>query len=180
MRSPLFWMMILLLASSPAHADAPECQAKAAVISNFALFVEWPPTAFPNSGSPFVVGILGEDPFGSCLKQQLGDRVGTHPVEIRHLQQPDAAAGCHIVFVSRSEEQRLAQTVSALRNTGALIISDVADGMEFCRQGGMIALEMEGGKVRFDLNSDALAGAGLKIDSRLKRIAHSTRCGQGQ
>jgi hypothetical protein len=41
----------------------------------------------------------------------------------------------------------------------------------------MIGLLMEGRKVRFELNANAAAKAGLKIDSRLKRVAHSIDCG---
>lgn len=169
---------ILLLAYTPIHAEAPESQVKAAILANFALFVDWPPTAFSTPTSPFVACVLGKDPFGPLLKHEMGDSIGSHPVEIRHPGNAEAARECHIVYISPSEQPHLKQILSPLRNTSALIIGDSDDTSSFCREGGMIALAMQGNKVRFALNADAAAKAGLKIDSKLKRIASSTDCGE--
>jgi hypothetical protein len=62
-----------------------------------------------------------------------------------------------------------------LRKKNALIVSDVSGINQFLDQGGMIGLVMEGSKVRFVLNSEAMERAGLKADSRLKRIAKSVK-----
>lgn len=171
---------MLLFFEFPVQAETPEYQVKAAMLYKFAVFVEWPDKSFSSDTSPFVVGMLGKDPFGPWLQQEMGETsVGTHPVEIRHIEQ-DEAAGCHLVFISASEPPRLREMLILLRKTTtALIISDVSDISQFCRWGGMIGLVMEGGKVRFTLNSNAIVQAGLKIDSKLKRIALSTDCGRG-
>ncbi|HEX8949494.1 MAG TPA: YfiR family protein [Dissulfurispiraceae bacterium] len=171
--------LVLLFSQMPARAQAPEYQVKAAMLYKFALFVEWPAKAFASSDSPFVVCVLGKDPFGPYLQQEVGEaRVGTHPVEIRRMEKAENARGCHMVFISRSEESRLKQVLAPLRNTSVLIVSDTGDTSEFCRQGGMVGLVMDDGKVRFELNSKAAEQAGLKIDSRLKRIATSAECGE--
>ncbi len=170
--------VLLLLFPVSARAQAPEYQVKAAMLYRFALFVEWPAREFSTDTSPFVVCVLGKNPFGSWLRQEMGEtRVGTHPVEIRRMEKAEAARGCHMVFISRSEEGRLKQALDPLRNASVLIISDVSDINEFCLLGGMIGLVMEDDKVRFELNSKAAEQAGLKIDSRLKRIAKSAECG---
>src|SRR5690242_13839245 len=41
-----------------------EYQIKAEFIYNFAQFIEWPGSAFASPDAPFVIGILGDDPFG--------------------------------------------------------------------------------------------------------------------
>jgi len=46
---------------------AREYQVKAVFLFNFAQFVEWPPTAFPEATAPLVIGVLGADPFGAAL-----------------------------------------------------------------------------------------------------------------
>ena len=150
------------------------------MLANFALFVEWPPKAFTAADSPFVACILGSDPFGPWLKHELGERVESHPVEIRYLENAEAGPACHLVFISRSEQPRLKQELTALRNTSALIVSDCSDITDFCRNGGMIGFVMEGGKVRFELNASAAAKAGLIIDSKLKRVSGSAACGEGR
>jgi hypothetical protein len=159
----------------PVYAQAPEYQVKAAMLANFALFIEWPPVAFATQESPFVACVLGSDPFGPWLRHELGERVGTHPVEIRHPEEAEQARECHMVFISPSEEPRLAQVLLQLQTASVLSVGDIDN---FCREGGMVAFIMEGNKVRFDLNSGAAEKAGLGIDSKLKRVARSTQCGE--
>jgi hypothetical protein len=170
--------MILLASQTPAYAQAPEYQVKAAMLANFALFVDWPPTAFSRPDTPFVACVLGEDPFGPWLQHELGERVGTHPVVIRRLQDAQRARECHLVFISRSEQPRLAQVLSQLRTASVLSVSDIGEIGDFCREGGMVGFVMEGNKVRFDLNTGAAEKAGLNIDSKLKRVARSAACGE--
>src|SRR5258708_6944483 len=57
-----------------------EYDLKAAFLFNFVQFVEWPPEAFPATDSPIIIGILGEDPFGTSLDQIVANEV------IRNLQ----------------------------------------------------------------------------------------------
>lgn len=180
MRRVAAGIVMLLLGYTPVYAEATEYQVKAAMLANFALFVDWPTTAFPAADSPFVACVLGSDPFGRWLKHELGERVGNHPVEIRYPEKADAAAECHMVFISRSEQWQLKEVLASLRKTGTLIVSDARNVGAFCRNGGMIGFVMEGRKVRFDLNADAAAKAGLKIDSKLKRVSGSTLCGEGR
>ena len=179
MRRIALAIAMLLLGYTLVYAEATEYQIKAAMLANFALFVDWPPKAFSTAGSPFVACVLGVDPFGPWLKHELGSRVGSHPVEIRYLEKAEAAPDCHIVFISRSEQLRLNQELASLRNTSALIVSDCSDISTFCRNGGMIGFVMDGRKVRFNLNASAAAKAGLKIDSKLKRVSESAECGEG-
>src|SRR5260370_17228193 len=73
--SPLVWLVISVLmlsrgTASPAPTPtSPEYQLKAVFLFNFAQFVEWPPTAFPEAKAPLVIGVLGEDPFAPYLAQ---------------------------------------------------------------------------------------------------------------
>lgn len=173
--------LLLLVADLPAQAATPEYQVKAAILYKFAVFVEWPAKAFTSDTSPFVVCVLGKDPFGPWLQRELGEaRVGKRPVEIRHLEEGDAAGPCHLVFIAASEKHRLQKLLAPLRNTAALIVSDADDSIGFCRLGGMISIVTEKDKVRFHLNSKAIAQAGLTIDSRLKRVALSADCGEAK
>lgn len=169
---------ILLAWPVPLRAEAPEYQVKAAMLANFALFVDWPPTAFSSEAGPFIVYVLGEDPFGPWLKHEMGDRVGTHPVQIRHAGKAEEIGQCHLVFVCRSEQRRMKQELASLQKYNALIVSDAGRPGDFCRGGGMVALVMEGSKVRFELNAEAAEKAGLRFSSKLKRIARTAQCGE--
>ncbi len=72
----------------PGGAAAPvsEFQLKAVFLFNFAQFVEWPAAALPRAGAPFVIGVLGKDPFGPILDEVVqGETVNGHPLRHRAL-----------------------------------------------------------------------------------------------
>ena len=48
-------------------ASVSEYDVKAAFLLNIAKYADWPPQAHTGPGSPIVLGILGEDPFGPIL-----------------------------------------------------------------------------------------------------------------
>src|SRR6476646_5959554 len=62
---------------APRAEEAPfsEYQVKSAWLLNFARFVEWPPSSFPNAKAPFVVGVLGRGPLGRDLEQAFAGKV---------------------------------------------------------------------------------------------------------
>jgi hypothetical protein len=169
----LAWLLLLLPA--PAYAQSEEYRTKAEMLHKFALFVDWPAQAFAEKTSPFLVCLLGEDSFGELLHQQLGGlQVGDHPVEIRQVGSGEQARDCHLLFISRSEEERLAEILAQLRDGNVLTVSDI-DG--FCEQGGMIDFITGNGRMRFDLNATAAKEANLKIGSGLKGMARTVNCG---
>lgn len=165
--------LVLVWAGWPARAqsEAPEYQIKAALLYKVALFVEWPDRAFESPSSPFVVGVLGGDPFGPWLEQELGGmRIGDHPVEIRRLKRASQGRDCHMVFISRSDEMRLDEVLDELRSMPVLTVSDRSG---FCETGGMIGLVPHQNHVRIALNADSAERVGLTISATLQRVALS-------
>ena len=82
-------LLFLLLTGGPGlqaqTASSKEYQVKAAFLYNFSQFVEWPPEAFPQSQTPLVIGIIGDDPFGSSLDEIIrGEKVNGRPLIIQH------------------------------------------------------------------------------------------------
>lgn len=156
----------------PAHAapNAPtEYQLKAVFLFNFALFVDWPPSAFPSADTPFVIGVLGSDPFGDFLDETVrGEKVNNRPIVIQRFSDVDEIRVCHILFVSWSEEYRFASIMPALRSRGILTVSDAPS---FSRHGGIIRFATVENKIRLKINVDAAREAGLTISSKLLRPA---------
>ena len=56
-----------LACKSAASSEPGEYEIKAACLFKFLKYVDWPPTAFKAKKSPLVIGILGDNPFGSTL-----------------------------------------------------------------------------------------------------------------
>jgi hypothetical protein len=150
-------------------APNKEYQIKAVFLFNFAQFVEWPPRAFHDAHSPLVIGVLGEDPFGSYLDEAVrGEKIGDRPLVVRRYRRGDDLAGCHILFISRSEAGRLDPIVASLRGRSVLTVGE-DDG--FIREGGILRFVTENHKIRLKINMEAARAAGLTISSKLLRPA---------
>jgi hypothetical protein len=78
------------------------------------------------------------------------------------------AEGCHILFISRSERGRIPQI---LQDLGTAPVLTVADTDGFLDDGGIINFRLEGSKVRFEINQQAAERVGIKISSKLLRLA---------
>ncbi len=152
----------------PATVSA-EYRVKAGFLFNFPQFIEWPARAFATAQAPIVIGVLGEDPFGSYLDELVrGEKVGGHPIIVRRYRRGDDSADCHILFISGSEAGQFPKIVSALAGRSVLTVAD-EDGFE--RAGGMVRLAIENGKIRLRINPDAAKASGLAISSKLLRLA---------
>lgn len=163
----LAWMT---LCTSLSSAQGPtEHQVKAAFLYNFAKFVEWPIEAFATPASPLQLCVLGEDPFGSDLKDIVkGKVVAGHEVEVLNPDNLQQCKNCHILFVSPSERARARQILEALQDKSVLTIGDTKG---FAEQGGMINFVLENDRVRFEINLKAAERARLRISSKLLNVA---------
>lgn len=164
-----------LVAAGRIVAEPPpaEYQIKAVFLYNFAQFVDWPAKAFPQSQSPLVIGVLGDDPFGSYLDETVrGEKVNGRPLAVQRFRRIGEIRTCHVLFISRSESERLDQELSALKGRTILTVSDIDD---FIGRGGMIRLATEKGKVRVHINLDQVRGANLAVSSKLLRVAEIDR-----
>jgi hypothetical protein len=161
-------------AVTPANSHAqdsasPEYQLKAVFLFNFAQFVEWPAGAFAGPDAPLVIGVLGEDPFGSYLDETVrGETVNGRPLEVRRYSGVEEIGPCHILFVSRLRADRLQGVIDSLRGRSILTVSD-AEG--FASRGGMIRFVTDRKRIRLRINLEAAQAADLTLSSKLLRPA---------
>ena len=164
----------LLFAIGPgvscAQSQADEYRLKAAFLFHFAQFVDWPADASGNADTPFVICVMGEDPFHGDLEQSVrGKLIATRAVQVRHIKQLQDGQVCHVVFVGK-DESNIPTRISALRHAPILTVGESED---FLRQGGIIRMFVEDRKIRFDINQRAAETANLKISSRLLLLARA-------
>jgi uncharacterized protein DUF4154 len=163
---PLFLLLLAVPALLGAQ-KAAEYDVKAAFLYNFTKFVDWPPEAFPDPNS-LRICVLGEDPFGKSLQAVTDEQVGSHKLIVTRTESLAKPTGCQVLFISRSERDRLAQILAAVKGSPVLTVGDT-DG--FANRGVMINFVPEGSKVRFEINTDSAERAGIKISSKLLQLA---------
>lgn len=166
---PALALGVFLSATTPAilaEVRRPE-EVKAAFLFNFAQFVEWPTNTFASAEAPFVIGIVGEDPFGEVLESIVrGESVRGRPLQIRRFRRSRDIAGCHILYLSPSEDRRTAEILAGVRGRPILT---VGEGDNFIASGGIMQFVTER-RIRLRINLERAREAGLTISSKLLRL----------
>lgn len=151
------------------HAEVEEYQLKAAVVYNFAKFVEWPPQSFTNANDPIAVCVLGQNPFGGWLSETLAGRTaGGRPFVIRHASEPQQVGHCQILFVSSSERKRFRAVLAEVKADGVLTVGDTPG---FAALGGVVNLRLDGDTVRMEVNVKSAEQKKLQISAKLLSLA---------
>jgi hypothetical protein len=165
---PLRWLALLLLvpgALPAAFAEQAEYAVKAAFLSKFGFYVEWPAGAFA-TGTPLVLCVVGDDPFGNYLDEAVaGQQVGGRSIVVRRLKSVTRDSGCHIAYVG--SEPRPGAVSDALRGSPTLVVTDA----QTTAAGGAIHFVLKDNRVRFTIDDDAAAQSGLSVSSKLLSLA---------
>jgi hypothetical protein len=165
--------------SKPVAAqEAPsEFQVKAAFLFNFVKFIEWPADSFRENDGRIRLCVLGEERFGRELERIIsGKVVDGHALELVRVSPAERVRNCHVLFVASSHTGGLREMLAQIR--GAPVLT-VGESSEFVRQGGVIRFFLLDNRVRFEINHEAAAQAGLKISSKLLALAQSGGRGGG-
>jgi hypothetical protein len=147
----------------------PEYAVKAAFIYNFAKYIQWPAASASEAKKPFVIGIIGKDPFGQAIDDAMrGLSMQDRTVVVRRLTGIDDVTACSILFISSTEKNNLQRILDVLRKAPVLTVGDMD---QFAERGGMINLTTEENRVRFEINVEAIERVGMKPGSHLLRLA---------
>ena len=174
-RSVVAVVVALATTGNAAFAQAPanEAQVKAAFVYNFLKFVDWPADVFVGPGDSLIVGIVGSGPTADAAARLLaGKLVNGRAVAIRRLKDDGPRPGVHALFIGNADTAHARRILDDVANAAVLSIGESPD---FAAEGGVIGLLVEAQKVRFEINTDAAATAGLKISSKLLALARIVR-----
>ncbi len=148
-------------------SDAP---VKAALVLNFARYVDWPDAAFASPADAVVMCLIGRDTLGGALLTLESKQIRNRPIKVKNGISVDDARNCHIAFISDSEERRVVPLLRKLADKPILTISDISG---FIDMGGGIGIVQGESRLQFEVNRRALEQAGLKASSNLLKLARN-------
>jgi hypothetical protein len=172
------WIVAILAGRSEAQGvKYTDSQRKALILYNFAKFTEWPKSAFADDNAPFVIGILGKDPFGKDIDVIKDKTIKGRRIEVKVFPAPEELGECHLLFISKSEMENLPQI---LKRLGTSSILTTAETKGFIEQDGIINLlperQANGTEtVGFEINVGAAGKVNLKLDTQLLKLAKRTK-----
>jgi YfiR/HmsC-like len=143
---------------------------KAAFLSKFPAYVEWPASAFPQPASPLVIGVAGAEAVARELDQAVAGRtVAGRPLRVRRIaagEPPDDC--CQVLFVGAAYgHDRTADLLAQVRGRPVLTVTDLEDQP----QGSVINFLVDDHRVRFDISRPAAERNGLHVRAQLLAVA---------
>ena len=149
--------------------ETKEYQVKGVLIFHLTQFVEWPSSAFETTNSPFVIGIVGTDPFDKALDEIVsGEKVSNRTIVIKRYDKIESAKKCHLLFINLNERE-LRRSMAQIKDQPILTVADEGN---FIQSGGMIYLfKNTDKKVRVRINLTVVKSSGLTVSSKLLRVA---------
>ena len=168
-----------------------EWQIKAAFIYNFINFVDWPKEKMKESDTdePITIGVIGSENFTKSFDPVKDKKIRGKNIVIKYykdLKGLDKSQGkenakqkqaieslkkCHIVFLcncNSTSVKNSAAIIDALKGSSVLTVGEQTG---FLENGGNINFVTEKKKIRFEINLDSVKNNGLKIRSKLLKLA---------
>ncbi|UCH93036.1 MAG: YfiR family protein [Candidatus Aminicenantes bacterium] len=169
----LFVMSVLVLHVSLFSIE-DEYYRKAALFRVFSQYIRWPENSGMNDRSkPFVIGVIGENPFGSILEKaysQMEYKIKNKHVEIRFIEKigDEDLESCNILFLSAAVKNELEDILTI---TSKKPILTIAETKGFTEKGVLFNLYVCKNKFCFEINALALRESRLIVDSQVLSAA---------
>lgn len=164
----LITLAVLLLTAPLALAQrqAPEPELKAAILANMLLFVDWP-TQGGQAADRLTLCYLDSSPVSVALGQFNGRVFKGKPVQVVGVDVATMGK-CHALYVSPFDSASLLRLAPHSLANGILLVGDSSG---YLQQGVMLNLEIDGGRVVFDVDLRLVRKAGLVVSSKALRLA---------
>ncbi len=175
----VMWLLAafaLSVSASPAEQQVPardEDTVKAAVLVKLIQFVTWPDSALPSAGKPVSLCVLEKDRWIPVLRQTVqGESLNDHPIVVTRITKAREANQCQILVVGGPIER---ESMEMWQSAHVLTISDEDS---FGSHTGMVSLNVESGRTRFNLNLDLAQKAHIRFSAKLLQLAKVILRGQ--
>lgn len=150
------------------HAAAPlaEAEVKAAFLFNFTLFTTW-----PQLDRELRLCVMGDDHWMQLLASYRGRVVQGATVRVPQVATIQEAQQCELLFVDASEVTRFERWSPSLKNVPVLTVCEINGSRR--ELPCSIGLAHDQNRVSFDVNQTVSREAGLRLSSKLLRLART-------
>jgi uncharacterized protein DUF4154 len=166
------WLMAAAMALAAATISVraqgvSESELKAALLYNFARFVEWPEDVVTSS-TALELCVMNDDAVAGALEGiARGRTIEGHALAIVRVKS-DVVPPCHLLYLGSINAKRAAQIRESVKGLAMLT---VANTPRFAETGGVAHFVTDHGKMRFAINAHAAERAGLHLSAKLLSLA---------
>ncbi len=142
---------------------------KAVFIYHFTKYVEWP----DDGTNTFDITVFGDSRITKPLRKIAAkQKVKKRNIRVKKVDDVQEIEQCHILFISESKEEKLKDILKKAESLKILTIGS-SDGL--AKKGVAINFIIIKGRMKFEINTDAMARIELKLSSQLLKLAKIVR-----
>lgn len=143
---------------------------KGVFLEKFTRFIDWPEYSDVNDTlKPFIIGVVGKDPFQSKLSHLYEDRkIKKKIVLVKQITSNEQLEECHLLFIADSESYRFSRILKTVQDKPILT---VGDSNKFSQRGIIINLKIQDNRIRFEIDESAAHKSGLHFSHLLLKEA---------
>ncbi len=136
------------------------------MVYNFMKYVEWPPSS--KSGD-FVIAVVGDQQVYETMSKWYGNKnKGAQKITIKNVKSLSELDGCHVLFLGANKSGNFDAIKSKLSSKSVLLITN-KNGLG--KKGSCINFKVINGKLKFELNQNAMKVHDLKVSGQLANMA---------
>ncbi len=164
------WALALCVSTlSGQPRGVSEQELRAAALNQLVQFARWPAETMKNDQQPFIIGIYGEDPFGSIIDDLTrGENVNGHAILVQRVFTIEEAEKCHVLYVAGANRRSADHVIHAVATKGVLTVTDDEAVVD---EGAVIGLTLRNHRIHLLVNLEAARRDGLTLSSKLLRLA---------
>ena len=167
--------VVLFIFNFPAYnksmaGEVKEYAVKAAFVYNFIKFIQWPEReSLTEQNSSYQLCFIGNNTVAKEFTKLNGKRIGSKTLDTHRLLQVKGCPKCKIIFISRGVDSlTLKKVISRVKGKPVLTIGETK---KFTKLGGVISFFLKNDHLHFAINTKAAKIQGLKMSSRLLKLA---------
>ena len=135
-----------------------------AYIYNFAKFIQWP----DERNNRLRICVLGENSFEKKLAKLNSKALKDRKIEVKKVADIGQVHACEMLILPPLPEEMLHKITKVAQKEHILTISNQDS---YAKKGVMINFYIEKKKVRFAINHRSIKKAGIRVSSKLLRVA---------
>lgn len=164
--------LLLLNGKLAAAAElAPERSVKAAFLSRFIGFAEFPGSGGVPASGPVTIGVYGADDVAAELSRLVvGKLHNQRPILVRTVGPRGDLNGMHMLFIGGDLDDQAEHLLEAAAKQGILTVTEVDGGL---RSGSVINFRVVDERVRFEVSREAAQRSRIVLSSRLLSVAYA-------
>ncbi len=169
----LIMMFCICARAGTVQSSAAPSQAeiRAAFVFNFVKFTEWPMQAYADAGSPLTTCFMGAADVRAAFRSlSIGKALNGRFLEDRAVKSTADMRNCQVLYVDSPRSPVVIDVLKNARQHDALAIGTSED---FLASGGMLRLQIENNRMRFDVNVGAVGRTKIKLSSKLMALARN-------